>query len=53
MIAGNGRTADILADALRGKATNERAKKLPKSGTLQYISGGRRNPRAKKVGLEQ
>ncbi|MGV0105012.1 LSDAT prokaryote domain-containing protein [Nostoc sp. DSM 114160] len=37
VIAGSGRTADILADALRGKATDERAKKLAKSGTLQYI----------------
>ncbi|MEH2244866.1 hypothetical protein [Nostoc sp.] len=37
VIAGSGRTADILADALRGKTTNERAKKLAKSGTLQYI----------------
>ncbi|MEH1970447.1 MULTISPECIES: hypothetical protein [unclassified Nostoc] len=37
VIAGSGRTADILTDALRGKATDERAKKLAKSGTLQYI----------------
>ncbi|MFS0518137.1 hypothetical protein ACEYW6_25940 [Nostoc sp. UIC 10607] len=37
VIAGSGRTADILADALRGQATDERAKKLAKSGTLQYI----------------
>lgn len=37
VIAGTGRTADILADALRGQATDERAKKLAKSGTLQYI----------------
>ncbi len=37
VIAGSGRTADILVDALRGKATDERAKKLAKSGTLQYI----------------
>ncbi|OYD94018.1 hypothetical protein CDG76_18930 [Nostoc sp. 'Peltigera membranacea cyanobiont' 210A] len=37
VIAGSGRTADILADALRGKATDERAKNLAKSGTLQYI----------------
>jgi SLOG in TRPM, prokaryote len=37
VIAGSGRTADILADALRGKASDERAKKLAKSGTLQYI----------------
>ncbi len=38
VIAGSGRTADILADALRGKASDERAKKLAKSGTLQYIN---------------
>ncbi|MBD2727718.1 hypothetical protein H6G96_15630 [Nostoc sp. FACHB-892] len=37
VIAGSGRTADILADALRGQATDERAKKLAKSGRLQYI----------------
>ena len=37
VIAGSGRTADILVDALCGKATDERAKKLAKSGTLQYI----------------
>ncbi|MEH1943591.1 MAG: hypothetical protein V7L01_25690 [Nostoc sp.] len=37
VIAGSGRTADILADALRGQATDERAKKLAKSATLQYI----------------
>ncbi|MEH2417761.1 hypothetical protein [Nostoc sp.] len=37
VIAGSGRTADILADALRGQATDERAKKLAKSGKLQYI----------------
>ncbi|MHC5766506.1 MAG: hypothetical protein ACYTXI_12995 [Nostoc sp.] len=37
VIAGSGRTADILADALRGKAIDQRAKKLAKSGTLQYI----------------
>ncbi|MEH2082802.1 MAG: hypothetical protein V7K89_23330 [Nostoc sp.] len=37
VIAGSGRTADILVDALHGKATDERAKKLAKSGTLQYI----------------
>ncbi|NEU82213.1 hypothetical protein [Nostoc sp. UIC 10630] len=38
VIAGSGRTADILADALRGKATDERAKKLAKSGILQYVN---------------
>jgi hypothetical protein len=38
VIAGSGRTADILADALRGEATDERAKKLAKSGILQYIN---------------
>ncbi|MDZ8260251.1 hypothetical protein [Nostoc sp. ChiQUE01b] len=38
VIAGSGRTADILVDALRGKTTDERAKKLAKSGTLQYIN---------------
>ncbi|MEH1898746.1 MAG: hypothetical protein V7K94_26270 [Nostoc sp.] len=37
-IAGSGRTADILADALRGEATDERAKKLAKSGILQYVN---------------
>ncbi|MEH1903737.1 MAG: hypothetical protein V7L04_20590 [Nostoc sp.] len=37
VIAGSGRTADILADALRGQATDERAKKLAKSGKLLYI----------------
>ncbi|WP_334906444.1 hypothetical protein [Nostoc sp.] len=37
VIAGSGRTADILANALRGQATDERAKKLAKSGKLQYI----------------
>jgi hypothetical protein len=37
VIAGSGRTADLLADALRGQATDERAKKLAKSATLQYI----------------
>ncbi|MBN3908475.1 MAG: hypothetical protein HWQ35_18610 [Nostoc sp. NMS1] len=38
VIAGSGRTADILADALRGEATDERAKNLAKSGRLQYIN---------------
>jgi hypothetical protein len=38
VIAGSGRTADILADALRGEATDERAKKLAKSGILQYVN---------------
>ncbi|MCC5645077.1 hypothetical protein LC607_19465 [Nostoc sp. CHAB 5824] len=37
VIAGSGRTADILADALRGQASDERAKKLAKSGKLEYI----------------
>ncbi|MEA5624495.1 hypothetical protein [Nostoc sp. UHCC 0251] len=37
VIAGSGRTADILADALRGEANDERAKKLAESGILQYI----------------
>ncbi|MEH2286130.1 hypothetical protein [Nostoc sp.] len=37
VIAGSGRTADILVDALHEKATDERVKKLAKSGTLQYI----------------
>ena len=37
-IAGSGRTADILADALHGEATDERAKNLAKSGRLQYIN---------------
>ncbi|MEH2097183.1 hypothetical protein [Nostoc sp.] len=37
-IAGSGRTADILADTLRGEATDERAKKLAKSGILQYVN---------------
>lgn len=36
MIAGSARTADILPDALRGQATEERAKKLA-FGILQYI----------------
>lgn len=36
MIAGSARTADIFADALRGQATEERAKKLV-FGILQYI----------------
>ncbi|WP_392479195.1 hypothetical protein [Nostoc sp. C110] len=38
VIAGSGRTADILADALRGEGTDERAKKLAKSGILQYVN---------------
>jgi hypothetical protein len=38
VIAGSGRTADILSDALRGEATDERTKKLAKSGILQYIN---------------
>ncbi len=37
VIAGSGRTADILAAALGGEATDERAKELAKSGKLQYI----------------
>lgn len=37
VIAGSGRTADILAAALVGEATDERAKELAKSGKLQYI----------------
>lgn len=37
VIAGSGRTADILASALDGQATDERAKELAKSGKLQYI----------------
>ncbi|MBD2513591.1 hypothetical protein H6G93_00930 [Nostoc sp. FACHB-973] len=36
-IAGSGRTADILAGALLGNATGDRAKELAKSGKLQYI----------------
>ncbi|MEH2071057.1 MAG: hypothetical protein V7K47_23360 [Nostoc sp.] len=36
-IAGSGRTADILAGALVGKATDDRAQELAKSGKLQYI----------------
>jgi hypothetical protein len=36
VIAGSARTADILADAFRGQATDERAKKLA-FGILQYI----------------
>ncbi|MEA5603572.1 hypothetical protein [Nostoc sp. UHCC 0252] len=38
VIAGSGRTADILANALRGEATDERAKNLAKSGILQYVN---------------
>jgi hypothetical protein len=38
VIAGSGRTADILSDALRGEATDEGAKKLANSGILQYIN---------------
>lgn len=38
VIAGSGRTADILVDALRGEATDERAKNLAKSGILQYVN---------------
>lgn len=37
VIAGSGRTADILAAALGGEATDDRAKELAKSGKLQYI----------------
>jgi hypothetical protein len=36
-IAGSGRTADKLASALHGKATDERAKELAASGKLQTI----------------
>ncbi|WP_414568157.1 hypothetical protein [Nostoc sp. CCY 9925] len=37
-IAGSGRTADILAGALLGNATDDRAKELAKSGKLQCIN---------------
>ncbi|MFN6499469.1 MAG: hypothetical protein RMX65_021085 [Nostoc sp. DedQUE01] len=37
-IAGSGRTADILAGALVGNATDDRAKELAKSGKLQCIN---------------
>ncbi|MDZ8188163.1 MAG: hypothetical protein RMX96_25330 [Nostoc sp. ChiSLP02] len=38
VIAGSGRTADILAGALVGNATDDRAKELAKSGKLLYIN---------------
>ncbi|MDZ8108962.1 MAG: hypothetical protein RM338_25520 [Nostoc sp. DedQUE12a] len=38
VIAGSGRTADILAGALAGNATDDRAQELAKSGKLQYIN---------------
>ncbi|QLE56575.1 hypothetical protein [Nostoc sp. TCL26-01] len=37
VVAGSGRTADILAMALQGKTTNARAIELGKSGILHYI----------------
>ncbi|MBD1910886.1 MULTISPECIES: hypothetical protein [unclassified Leptolyngbya] len=36
-IAGSGRTADVLATALEGKITDERAHRIVKSGLLQAI----------------
>lgn len=38
VIAGSGRTADKIADALDGKATDERAKALADSGLVQDIN---------------
>jgi hypothetical protein len=38
VIAGSGRTADILAAALHGEMTDTRAMKLAKSGILYYIN---------------
>ncbi|MBD2678515.1 MULTISPECIES: hypothetical protein [Nostoc] len=40
VIAGSGRTADILAGALAGNATDDRAQELAKSGKLQCINFG-------------
>jgi hypothetical protein len=36
-IAGSGRTADLLATALRGETTDERARELAASGKLKTI----------------
>lgn len=37
VVAGSGRTADALADALAGKITDERARKLVASGLMQAV----------------
>jgi hypothetical protein len=37
VVAGSGRTADALAEALRGKMTDERARRLVASGLMQAV----------------